>query len=103
MRSRIQIVLPLLVSLTILCGASSCSNTQIKWNPDWYVGDYVVRGIVNENNEIIYADQHTFNNYSCLSKEKFIELAEILRRARLPKDVKKDILSKFPLLKKRRF
>lgn len=66
----------------ILLG-SSCDR-GIKWNPDFYIGDHKQEAIVNEENKIIFANEPEFSKVACLTEEKIMELAEILRKARIP-------------------
>lgn len=66
---------------------SSCNTKQINWNPDFYIHDSKSQAIINEKNHIVYCEQVEFDEYASLSKEKIKELAEILRRARLPKQL----------------
>lgn len=83
------------ISLFLLIGC----QTGIKWNPDFYVGDYENQAIVNEKGIYVYSDEIEFNNYACLSEEKVLELAEILYRARLPRRNIIFILDKIKLKK----
>ena len=79
----------LLLILTIF--ASGCGG--IKFNPDFYVGDYLNNAVVNEKGEFIFADTPAFNGMACLTEEKVKELREILIRARMPKEAKKKMYS----------
>lgn len=71
----------LLISITASCRG-------IRWNPDFYVGDYEVQGIRSERGELVYSNEIRFNEFGCLHKTKIKELSEILRRARMPRKTK---------------
>lgn len=43
-------------------------------------------GMTDRNNKTVLCESEEFNQYASLSKEKIMELAELLKRARLPKD-----------------
>jgi len=60
----------------------------IKFDPNPYVSDYKNRGIVNRDGDFVSCAEPRFNDYACLSVEKLKELAEILKRARLPRKEK---------------
>jgi hypothetical protein len=66
---------------------SSCNTKQINWNPDFYIHDSKSQAIISEKNHIVYCEEVGFDEYASLSKEKIKELAEILRRAKLPRQL----------------
>ncbi len=77
--------------------ASSC-RTGIKFDPDWYVADHVQMDFMNEDGLIIGCDSPEIEQGAWMSKEKMKELAEILRRARIPKrEVKRLTIPHFNL------
>lgn len=72
------------VSLLFLVG---CTWGQpIYFNPDFYAHDYQSMAIINEENKQVKCSDEEFNQFASLSKAKIKELAEIIKRARLPKD-----------------
>lgn len=89
----------LLVSLTIFF-ASSC-QTGIKFNPDFHKATSAEQAIVDERGNRIYSDEPEFDNFACMHKEKIKELAEILKKARIPKEEKEIILKKINNLRKK--
>ena len=83
-----------LIALILI--TSACQTRGIKWNPDFYMSDYQNVAIVNEKGHVIYADQEEFNGFACLSEGKVKELAEILKKARMPRELKRNLLEKLP-------
>lgn len=84
--------------LTLVILTSSCG--RIKWDPNFFVSDYINSAIVDRNGVVVYTDTPEFNNYACLSIDKIMELNEILIRARLPKNVKRRLKRKlYPHIK----
>jgi len=82
----------LLVSLMIfLCGASSCT-TGISWNPNFYKASSVAQSIKDKNENEVMCYDIKFDQFACLHQDKIKELAEILERARIPKEDKDNIL-----------
>ena len=78
----------LVLSMMFLGGASSCSSRGIKWNPDLHKADSNSQSLVNERSEQVFCYEEKFDEFACLHKDKIKELADILTRARLPKDDK---------------
>lgn len=66
----------------------------IKFDPDWYVGDYLNGIIVPENGEAISCFQPEFDRFACMSEDKQKELAELLLKAELPEELERELLSK---------
>ena len=83
-----------------LGGASSCTSQGIKWNPDFHKADATSQSLVPEAGEPVYCYEEKFNEYACLHKDKIMELANILTRARLPKQDKIQIEKIFKDLNK---
>jgi len=77
----------MLLKISILFLLASCQQ-GIKFHPDFYIGDYQNERIVNENNIEVFSYEESFNDFACMHKTKVKELAEILKRARIPKEVK---------------
>jgi len=68
---------------------ASCKDYQnINFNPDFYIGSYEEQAIKNEYGKIVYANEIKFNEFSCLSKEKVLELSDLIKDAKIPKEVK---------------
>lgn len=80
----------LLLAILLLGYISSCGSRGIKWDPDFYVGDSLSGGIVNEDNDFVSAYDERFNRFSCLSEAKVKELAEILTTKKAPKALKRE-------------
>ena len=87
LRSLLLRNVPLLLTLSF---ASSC-QTGIKWNPDFYAGDYQSESIVNEQGTQVFATEEKFNEFGCLHRDQIKELREILRRAKVPKEQYKPV------------
>jgi hypothetical protein len=80
-----------LVILTIFF-VNSCGTTGILFDPDFFVFDTDKQGITNEDGFTVYYSDEQITDYACLHKDKIKELAEILKRARIPKQYKQKIL-----------
>ena len=74
------------MTLTIFF-VSSC-QTGIKFNPDFHRATSAEQAIVDERGNRIYCDEAEFDNFAAMHKEKIKELAEILKKAKIPKDEK---------------
>ena len=68
-------------------------QTGVKFDPNFHIGDYLNQAIVDRNGSYVYSDEEKFNQYACMHETKVKELAEILKKARIPKK------SKFQMLK----
>ena len=87
------------INLIILIAITTgCQTRGIKWDPTFYIGDYENAAIVDKDGNVVYADEPAFNGYACLSEQKVQELAEILKKARMPRDLKKNLLEKLPVI-----
>ena len=64
----------------------SCQS-GISWNPDFFVHNSDLNAIISERGDIVSCSDEGFNDFASMHKEKIKELAEILRRARLPKEL----------------
>lgn len=76
-----------------LGGASSCSTSGIDWDPEFHKASSVRESITNRHNVEIKCSEPRFDEFACLSRDKIKELAEILKRARMPKGDKDKALS----------
>ncbi len=77
---------------------TACQTRGISWDPNFYIGDHQNAAIIDKNGNVVYADEPAFNGYACLSEQKVQELAEILKKARMPRDLKKNLLEKLPII-----
>lgn len=77
--------------MMLLGGASSCTQS-IKWDPNFYKASSINESIQDRNENVVMCSEQRFDNFACLHKDKILELAEILERARLPKEDKKQML-----------
>jgi len=66
---------------------SSCTSEGVKFDPDVYVGRNGY--IINERLMKVMADEPRFLEYGCMHRDKWIELKEVLDRARIPKRKKR--------------
>lgn len=92
----------LLLVLLMISFVASCT-TGITWNPDWYIGDYLNERIISEKGHTIQANNQEFNGYACIHIEQVIELKEILRKARIPKEYTSQIFQGLDVNKLERF
>lgn len=74
------------LGLNLLTG---CYSEEIKWNPNFHINSSHLMGIVAEDGHYVSCSDEAFNEYASLHKDKIKELAEILKRARLPKEIEK--------------
>lgn len=63
----------------------------IKFDPDPYIGDPDNLSIVNSEGISVSCDDVKFSEFAAMHLSKWKELKDILRRARLPKSVRKEI------------
>ena len=82
-----------LLILTIFF-VSSCGTEGINFDPKWYVPSVDAQYIINREGQAVYFSDRDIEQYACLSKDKIKELAEILSRARIPKELKAQLLQK---------
>lgn len=90
----------LIISFAILSGCQS----GISFSPDFHIHSSEIQAIISERNDIIYCNEEKFEEYASMHKEKIKELAEILRRARLPKEyeqTRRKILQELKSIEKR--
>jgi len=85
------ILLLVLVILTIPLG-TSCRSNGIKFDPDFYRADAATESIWSERGDQVACYETDFTKYSCMHEEKIKELTVILENARMPKDIKKEII-----------
>lgn len=90
----VKLLVCLMMFLNISC------EPGVKWNPDFYMGDHKQEAIVNEENKIIFANEPEFSKVACLREEKIMELAEILKKARVPKSFIKETFPSFAIKNK---
>lgn len=50
--------------------------------------------IINEDGIEVFSNEPRFDDFACMDKNKWRELREILQDARIPKDVKNNLLNK---------
>lgn len=67
---------------------TSC-QTGVKFNPDFHKATSAEQAIVDERGNRIYSDEEAFDSFACMHKVKIKELAEILKKAKIPKSKKK--------------
>jgi len=77
----------LLLGLMLLI--SGCYSEGIKFDPKFHIHNSQIAGIVSENGHYISCNDQEFEDFASMPKEKIKELAEILKRARLPRDLEK--------------
>ena len=82
-------VLTMLVLLMIL---SACNSQRVKFNPDAYKANSELEAIVSERNVEIQCRDEKFNEYACMHRTKWEELRTILQSARIPKELKTQLL-----------
>ena len=78
--------LTLMLILTVM--VISC-QTGIKFDPQWHNADHLRQSIVyshNGNENQVFTDEPEFDQYACMHINKIQELAEILKRAKIPKE-----------------
>ena len=78
-----------IVALFLTLFVVSCDG--IKFNPDIYVGDFQNGAIINERGELVYATSPLFNQFGCMHKDKWLELSEILNRAKMSRKARRRI------------
>ena len=61
----------------------------ILYSPNFFSHDYMTMTIVNAEGKTISCGDVEFNQLASLTKDKIKELAEIIRRARLPRESEK--------------
>lgn len=85
-------VLKIKLTALMIFSAASCGTTGIDFNPDFFVPNREAQSLENELGYKVPYDSEEMNDYACLHKNKIKELAELLRRARIPKIYKDKIL-----------
>lgn len=59
----------------------SCNG--IRFNPNTYKGNHKIEAIVSEDEDVVYAFEDRFSEFSCMHKTKWLELYELLRRSNI--------------------
>jgi len=72
--------------ISLLLLASCQWGKPVNFNPDFYKASSYDFAIVNGENIHVKCDEPKFDEFACLHKDKIKELAEIIKRARLPKN-----------------
>lgn len=68
----------------------ACYNQGIVFMPDFYLHDSETQSMTNEEGKEVLCSDDAFNEYASMHKDKIKELAEILKRARLPNNMEKN-------------
>lgn len=92
LKTKMDAIKSIIIFLFLLVVVLSCGQQGIQFDPQFYKGDYLSESVVNRHGVHIYANDPEFNNLACMSKEKVIELMQILYKARIPKKKRKKIL-----------
>ncbi len=66
----------------LFCLISACRK-PVYFNPDFYVADFRVGGIVSERGETILSNEPAFNEYACMHINKVKELRRLLYNVKL--------------------
>lgn len=69
---------------------TACYNQGIVFYPDFYIHDSSVSSMTNEEGKIVYCSDDLFNEYASMHYTKIKELSEILKRAKLPREMEKE-------------
>lgn len=70
---------------------ASCKR-GIEFDPDFRKGSHVEMAIVSEEGERVYCEDPAFDEYAAMHETKIMELAEILKKARMPRAEKQRAL-----------
>lgn len=77
----------LLILMTFF--VSSCYSEGIKFDPQFHINSSRLIGIIAEDGHYVSCTDDDFNLYASMHKDKIKELSEILKRARLPRELEK--------------
>jgi hypothetical protein len=68
-----------------------CGSKGVRFDPDFYVGDHRVQGIVSERGDVVPAAVPLFDEFACMHKTKIRELKALLIRLKVPKGARAKI------------
>ena len=76
-----------LLRISLLLCYSCTWGQPVNYDPHFFVHDYLNMDMVDRDEKHVSCGDVEWNSYASLSKEKIKELAEIIKRARLPKEL----------------
>jgi hypothetical protein len=80
----------------------SCVPQRPKFDPDAYRANHYLEAIVNEKEDVVYADEPLFSEFACMHRSKWEELRKFVQLLRLPPDQKSIILKNLDFVNDRK-
>lgn len=73
------LIVALLRGISIVVLISGCKNIELKFRPNFFIGDPEKGRIVNEKGEEISCIEEKFANYACMSIDDINKLRRVLK------------------------